>query len=270
MRTGFAGWSALALAAVLFGATAKAQVTLQTTPAPSVAADNEPWYTGGAPISYGGNVYYPAGPITHFSANEMVPTGTFGNVAIYVRTTQEPGSVIYVPLAGGLMKPYERRRSGDLAGTVGSSAPSFPVVLPAEEAGQPVTLQAAAPPTGTPVRGFAVAAASAPAPPAPVASVPVEAAPEVGTSGRMAVQPAVARTRVQTVQRPVGINSVFVQFQGARWYAAGPAVEFSADRFTQVGEHGGFPVYQQKGQAGVIYLSLLRDGAGLIAPYRTR
>ena len=84
------------------------------------------------------------------------------------------------------------------------------------------------------------------------------------------VQTPPTRTRVQTVQRPVGVNAVFIQFQGARWYAVGPAVEFSADRFTRIGEHRGFTVYEEKGKPGTIYLSMLNGGAGLIAPYKTR
>jgi hypothetical protein len=75
---------------------------------------------------------------------------------------------------------------------------------------------------------------------------------------------------VQTVQRPVGLNSVFILFQGARWHAAGPAVEFSTDRFVRIGEHGGFPVYREEGQTGTIYLSLLDGNAGMVAPYKSR
>src|SRR5215210_5664131 len=101
---------------------------------PTVTAENEAWYLSGGAVSFGGGVYYPAGAVIHFVRNEMVRTGFLGNTPVYARTTQEPGSIIYVPLAGGLMRPYERRRSGELAGTSGSSAPSFVVVLPAAEA----------------------------------------------------------------------------------------------------------------------------------------
>ncbi len=214
-----------------------------------------------APISWGGNLYYQAGAIIHFVRNEMVRAGTFGDVAIYIRTTQEPGSIIYVPLAGGLMRPYERRRSGDLAGTVGSSAPSFVVSLPAAE-NAASTLQAPSPPTGVPVgtTGF-IPTEPAPEPPAVTSAA-------VGTTGPVTMSP--ARTRMQTVQRPVGLNAVFVVFQGARWFSAGPAIEYSADRFTPIGEHHGFTVYLQKGQPGVIYLALLPGTPGLVAPYKGR
>jgi hypothetical protein len=261
MRKPLAGHIAVLVLTAALGITVRAQISLQPTPPPAVTAENESWYQSGTPISYGGNLYYPAGAITHFVRNEMVRTGTYGNVPIYVRTTQEPGSIIYVPLAGGLMRPYERPRSGDLAGTVGSTAPSFVVSLPSEE---PYTglLQAPSPPTGVPVgtTGF-IPTEPAPEPPA--------AAPEpVGTTGPVLLSP--ARTRIQTAQRPVGLNTVFVEFQGTRWFSAGPAVEYSADRFTPIGEHRGFPVYQQKGQPGVIYLALLPGTPGLVGPYRSR
>jgi hypothetical protein len=255
----------LAVAALFLtlGSSTRAQISLRPTPPPAVTAENEPWYLSGEPISFGGNLYYPAGAVTHFSRNEMVRTGTYGNTPIYVRTTQEPGSIIYVPLSGGVVRPYERRRSGDLAGTVGSSAPSFRVTLPAEEPPQSTVASAPAPPTGVPVgtTGYVPAPAPEPAPvPAPV-----------GTTGTVQLmQAAPARTSIQTVQRPVGLNTVFVQFEGGRYFSAGPAVEYSATRFTQIGEHQGFPVYQENGKPGVIYLSLLQGTPGLIAPYKAR
>jgi hypothetical protein len=269
MSKSFAHVARAAALILVLGHPVAAQVSLQTTPPPTVTAENEAWYLNGEPVTFGGSVYYPAGPITHFQRNEMVRTGAVGNVPIYVRTTQEVGSVIYVPLAGGLMKPYERRRSGDLAGTVGSSAPSFRVVLPSENApqgyvGAPVVSNIPAP-VGT--SGYVPASTGA----APEPSAPSPVPEAVGTSGILAAAPAVpVRTRIQTVQRPVGLNSVFVDFDGTRWFAAGPAVEFTPGRFTRIGEHRGFDVYQANGQTGTIYLSLLDGAPGLLAPYKRR
>lgn len=259
MRKPLAGHVAVLVLTAALGITARAQISLQPTPPPAVTAENESWYQNGTPILYGGNLYFPAGAITHFLRNEMVRTGTYGAVPIYIRTTQEPGSIIYVPLAGGLVRPYERPRTGDLAGTVGSTAPSFVVSLPSENPSMDL-LKAPSPPTGVPIgtTGF-IPAEPAPEPPAAV--------PEpVGTAGPLSP----ARTRIQTVQRPVGLNTVFIDFQGARWFSAGPAVEYSADRFTPIGEHRGFAVYQQKGQPGVIYLALLPGTPGLVGPYKSR
>ena len=155
---------------------ASAQSSLQSTPAPTVTAENEPWYLSGGPVAYGGSIYYPAGAAIHFVRDEMVPTGTFGKIPVFVRTTQEPGSVIYVPLAGGVMRPYERRRTGDLAGTTGSSAPSFVVALPSEAA-------APTPPAATPPAGVATVMTTSPVESPtiqPVASLP----PPVISHGR--------------------------------------------------------------------------------------
>ena len=99
----------------------------------------------GEPIVFAGNYYYPAGPAIHFLANEMVPTGSYRGIQLYSRTTIEPYSVVFVPVAGGLMQPYERRRAGDLAGTTGSSVPSFPVEIPSAF-GTPPVIQAQGPP----------------------------------------------------------------------------------------------------------------------------
>ncbi len=274
MKNSFGQAVAIAAFTLLLHHPLAAQVSLQSPPPPTVTAENEPWYSSGGPVTFAGRVYYPSGPVTHFLRNEMVRTGTVGNVPVYARTTQEAGSVIYVPLAGGVMKPYERRRSGDLAGTVGSTAPSFTVVLPSEET-LPTTasnLQSPEPaplpiPVGT--TGFVPA-------PAPLSSTETAAAPAVtplavGTSGVLADSPLLpARTRIQTVQRPVGLNTVFVEFQNARWFAAGPAVEYAPNRFTRIGEHRGFDVYQESGQPGTIYLSLLDGAPGLLAPYKSR
>ena len=251
---------------------AQAQVFMQPTPPPAVTAENEPWYLSGGPISFNGNVYYPAGAVTHFDRNAMVRTGIFDRTPIYIRPTQEPGSVIYVPLPGGLMRPYERRRSGDLAGTSGSSAPSFRVVLPSEEASQTVGLQAPSPPTGVPVgtAGMVRVISEPPPTPAPVAPAAQPLPVPVGTTGVLPLFAAPARTRVQTVQRPVGLNDVYLQYQDARWFAAGPAVEFAADRFTRIGEHRGFAVYQEKGRPDTIYVSLLAGSPGLVTPYQRR
>ena len=100
---------------------AAAQSVLRPTPQPIVTAENEPWYLSGEPITYAGNLYYPAGAQVFFNPNEMVRSGFHMGVPLYTRTTIEPFSVVYVPLAGGRMQPYERPRAGELAGTSGLS-----------------------------------------------------------------------------------------------------------------------------------------------------
>src|SRR5947208_1010689 len=78
----------------------------------------------------------------------MIRTGDFLGIPLYARTTIEPYSVVFVPIGGGMLQPYERRREGELAGTVGSSAPSFPVALSSDSSidAHAYGLQAPAPP----------------------------------------------------------------------------------------------------------------------------
>jgi hypothetical protein len=247
-----------------------AQIASRGTPPPEVTADNEAWYVSGAPLVLGGITYYPSGPVTHFSSGEMVPSGMFERVQVYRRTTQEPGSIIYVPLRGGLVRPYERRRSGPLAGTAGSTAPHFPIVLPATEAlrGAPTATAAVVPvvPQAVGTSGFAVGTA-------PEARTlmgrPEEAGPAVGTLGRPAAAPR-ARPHLETARRPAGLNSIYLEFNDARWFAAGPTVEYSSERFARIGEHRGFPVYEARGEPGVIYIAHVAGSPDLLAPYRTR
>src|SRR4051812_44614487 len=78
------------------------------------------------PIPYAGEFYYPAGAVTFFNGDQMVRTGYYNGLPLYVDATLEPYSVIYVPIGRGQVQPYERRRSGELAGTTGSRMPSFP------------------------------------------------------------------------------------------------------------------------------------------------
>jgi hypothetical protein len=244
-----------------------AQISMQTAEPPAVTAENQDWYLSGDPLAYGGAVFYPSGAIVQFNRNEMVQTGYFDNVPIYVRTTQEPRSVIYVPLAGGVMKPYERRRTGELAGTVGSSAPGFPVMLPQQSAQQTVSMGFARVPTD-PIGGGAVGTSS-------MANTTVSgsagAQEPVGTSGVVAMAPSTPiPTPLQTARRPVGLNSVYLEFDDARWFASGPAVEFSIDRFTRIGEHGGFPVYVDRARTDVIYIPLVPGDPGLVSPFKRR
>lgn len=264
------------LAAILLGTFLISSLSAQfSTPPPETTADNEGWYSSGAPITLGGVPYYPSGPVAHFNRNEMVFTGVFDRTPVYRRTTEEPGSIVYVPLRGGLVRPYERRRSGELAGTVGSTAPSFPVVLPSAEAsriasGVPGAAWLAGPaPVGT--TGFLYGTPSGVYEPAPVAraSIPVP----VGTAGGGVVEAAVVPVRsvpvrLATVREPTGLNSVFISYAGIRWYAAGPAVEFSAERFARAGEYRGIGVYEAPGQEDTIYVATIAGEPGLLVPYK--
>ena len=250
-----------------------------STPPPELTAENESWYLSGAPINVGGNIYYPSGPVTHFSRNEMVLTGMFDRIPIYKKTTQEPGSIVYVPLPGGLVRPYERRRSGDLAGTVGSSAPSFPVVLPAQEQSQAASgasfYSAPAPTLPQPVGTTGFLYGTSQPVPRPVATIDSTVPAAVGTVGpsRGAAPETLLPSgpaRIETAQRPVGLNAVFLEFRSVRYYAAGRAVEFASDRFSRIGDYRGFPVYEATDRKDLIYVSVVPGETSLVVPYKTR
>src|SRR5436190_14532960 len=124
-----------------------AQMISRPTDAPTVSAVGQSWYELREPILYAGEAYYPAGAVVFFNANQMVRTGHFNGVPVYADATRDPYSVVYVPIGGGQLKPYERRRRGELAGSTGSTPPSFPVAMRPDG---PLELMAATAPTNLP------------------------------------------------------------------------------------------------------------------------
>ena len=102
-------------AVVIAGASAPAvaQVNVQPTPAPVVTADDRPWFRARDPIVFDGSLYYPTGAQIFFNRFDMIRSGYCDWVPLYIRTTLEPFSVLFVPVAGGLMQPY---RASSIAG----------------------------------------------------------------------------------------------------------------------------------------------------------
>ncbi len=115
-----------ALTMTLLSSPLLAQVNSRPTDPPIVTAENDSWYRRGEPVIFEGEFYYPAGPDVFFNGNVMFRSGHYNGVPLYADATIEPYSVVLVPVGRNLMRPYERLRSGDLAGTTGSRAPSFP------------------------------------------------------------------------------------------------------------------------------------------------
>ncbi len=223
-------------------APASAQVLWQPTPPPRENAVGLSWYQAGEPIEFAGEVYYPTRAIVYFDGNLMVPTGTFDGVTLYADTTLEAYSVVYVPAGDNTLRRYERRRAGVLAGTTGSTAPSFPV--------EPETTAGPPPPWIVPSlgqRGW-----PEPAPPS---------APE------MSEQEPAQEIAYETVRQPEGNRGVWVRYRGHRWQSAGEAVPLDAARFQLVGEYYGFPVFGER-RARTSNLIFLPSRAGLVAPYR--
>ncbi|OFW09023.1 MAG: hypothetical protein A3H96_13385 [Acidobacteria bacterium RIFCSPLOWO2_02_FULL_67_36] len=244
------------------GNTAFLQVNSQPTPAPTITAEREPWYLNGDPVTYAGSIYYPAGPEIHFIPNEMVRSGFYQGIPIYSRTTIEPYSVIFVPLPGGLMQPYERQRTGQIAGTAGSAAPHFPVAPytgPAATMGTTPLPQAPAPPTVT-----------GPLPDSIVGTTGTAAPVVTAQAGNRVVylpRPA----PVKSAERPKGINGVFIDFRNNRWFSSGAPTPLDPDRYTRIGEYRGFSVYAPRGGgAGTIYVPMTRDSTDLLIPFTRR
>ena len=263
-----------ALVALLSPVGTLAQVTARPTPDPYVTADRSDWYLAGEPITFAGNIYYPAGAQVFFNRYEMVRSGFYEGIPLYTRTTFEPFSTVFVPVGGGLMQPYERRRAGDVAGTTGSRTPSFPVVTPAEEGPDQVAallLQAPAPPTRTAISvGNTSRELTGTVPGSPLVAAPPS--PTVATAGRdaSAAPPAAPVGPLRSAVPPQGINRVFISYDNRRWFSSGPAVEFSPSRFTQVGEYRGFPVYAESANEGRIYVASTAAAAARLAPYSSR
>lgn len=267
------------LAALVCGALAvnatSAQVISQPTPQPLVTADSERWYLNGDPITYAGNTYHHAGAQISFNASEMVRSGFFLGVPLYIRTTDEPYSVVYVPLARGFMQPYMRLRAGDVAGTAGTAvasgaaafSPRGMAVSPSQAAGPP-TLVAGAPsdPLGQP-RGAIPALAPTEASMVTGTSGLVPAAPSaIGAAGRAAVRP----TRTQIGPRPQGINAVFVEFRDRRWYGEGQPVALDRARMIEIGNVRGFPVFVDRDEPEKRIYIAAAIGGSMVAPYAER
>jgi len=251
--------------AVLLPIAVGAQATMRPTPAPMVTAENEEWYLAGEPITFSGSVYYPAGVLVFFNPYEMVRTGEYRGIPLYSRTTIEVFSKVFVPLSGGLMKPYERPRGGDLAGTVGSTVPAFPVVNPAEEtlqASEFGVAQAAAPPTlYAPIVGLDL--------PYPVKAARPTLPEPAATTGISEPEP--PRGPLVSARLPEGLNGVFIEYSDRRWFSSGHAVQLDPARFKRIGDLAGFPVYADRdGDEKTIYVSVTSQTESFIAPYSAR
>ena len=119
---------ALLIAVVLaaFPPAVSAQTVMRPEREPVRVAGQEAWYKAGEPVLYRGELFYPEGPQVFFNRNVMVLAGEYRGVPVYVDPTVETGSVVLVPIGNGMMQPYKKLRAGALAGTSGSSTPSFP------------------------------------------------------------------------------------------------------------------------------------------------
>ena len=262
-----------ALAAVLLPRVAPAQVTWQPATPPAVTAENETWFQAGDPIIWSGDYYYPAGPRQFFNQYQMVRSGSFRGIPLYTDATREPFSIVFVPLSGGLMQPYERRRSGALAGTSGSTAPSFPTDIgvegmAADRSGLAVDIaQSPAAPTraraydlGTPEPARRVA-------PPPITEIAAPAPrPVTGTMGRItSITP---EGTAGHARRGRTVNEIWVNYDGRRWVADGTPFAPRAGELKTRGNYHGFPVFSRGDDETTIYIPTVKGG--LVAPFRLK
>lgn len=253
---------------------AAGQVISQPTPAPLVTADSERWFLDGEPITYAGNLYYPAGAQVAFNPNEMIRSGFHLGVPLYARTTDEPYSIVYVPVARGFVQPYARRRTGDVVGTAGTS-PLTGVAAAYSPAGATVPIyQAAGPPThiaGPPADAYGLPRGVIPAVPptagAPAGTAGAAAAPSLPPTTQPEATPA-APMRTRIGPPPTGLNAVFVQFRDHRWIGEGRTVPLDRASMIEVGDLGGFPVFADRETPEQrIYVAIAKE-ASLLASYR--
>ena len=112
----------------LIPGTAMAQTVWQPAPPPTVTAETTSWYLANEPITINGEPYYPSGAIQFFNGFQMVRSGSFNGIPLYIDPGFQPGSMILVPLSGQRMQPYQRRQPGVLVGTSGTPAATLPAV----------------------------------------------------------------------------------------------------------------------------------------------
>lgn len=238
-----------------------AQASNRPAPAPQITAASADWQIRGEPVFYAGAFYYPTGPSIFFDGNVMVRSGVYKGVPLYVDASVDPYSVVYVPIGGSIVRPYERLRSGELAGTVGNRPPSFPIERDAE-------LSVASGGNGliTPPTGVTVESDVRPDDERTVATAgTIVPRTTAGNEAIPAARP--RRTIVESIPRPRSNSGIWLEFDGARYYSAGAAVPYSTDRFTRIGEHQGFPVYRDAhGASDEIFVAAVTNGP--LAPYK--
>ena len=248
--------------AALVPVVGSAQVYLLRADPPQVTAAGVPWQINGEPVFYAGDYYHRVGPTVFFDGNVMVRVATYRGVPLYTDTTLQPYSVVFLPVGGTLMRPYERKRTGELAGTVGSRAPSFPIQRDVEVSTASGTTGLQTPP----LRGSGTEdAVAAPEMPAMGTSGAIAQTQRPATSAR-GERPRAAAT-IESIPPPRSNAGVWIEYAGARWHPAGPAVTYSPKRFVPIGAYLGLVVYRDvNDNTGPIYVPSVPDGP--LVPYR--
>jgi len=237
-----------------------AQAYWRPTGPPPVTAAAAPWQVNGEAIFYQGGFYYPTGPTEFFDGNALLRTGNYEGIPLYENRFLETNSIVYVPVGGGQMRPYERRRYGVLGGTVGSRTTWFPIQRDVE-----MSLGQTEPP---PARFRLTSGRAQWDWPKPV--VAPEPPPLMSLGGRQAPSASPAQVIRQVPTRETTNAGAYVEFEGVRYYTAGRAVRNQPDVFTRVGEVRGANVFRATRGADrrTIFVEAVPGGA--LAPYARR
>src|SRR6188768_4535302 len=123
--------AACAVLLTLIPCIATAQPIWQPAQAPTVTAEQTSWYLSGEPITVNGDLFYPSGAVQFFNRQQMVRRGSFNGIPLYIDTALQPDSIVFVPLSGERMQPYQRPQPGVLIKTTANSAASLPAVAEA-------------------------------------------------------------------------------------------------------------------------------------------
>jgi hypothetical protein len=246
--------------ALLTSAPLFAQATWQPTPPPLVTAQNESWYLAADAIEWAGAFYSPAGAPRYFDPYQMVKAGSYRGIPLYTDATRGPYDVVYVPIGSDLMQPYMRPRTGELSGTASTLSPEFPVGVATE--GNPTAQLAERQTAGPPAmaRSYDVMPGAELTPLEGQTAAPPET---TGTMGRSLAMPG----RIDSVLPPRGVNGIWVNYDGGRWFLSGKATDFDPAHFTKIGQYYGFPVYERNGDSSAIYIP---STPGLLARYAQR
>ncbi len=238
-----------------------AQAYSLPAPPPQVTAAGAAWQIQGEPVFYDGNFYYPVGPHVFFDGNVMVRTGVYKGVPLYVDASVDPYGAVYVPVGGNTMRRYERLRAGELAGTVGNRAPSFPIERDVEVSAASGAAGLVTPPTGVTLEPEAM-------PQRAVGTAGTVVSRRLASEETAPLEPAHPRPmRVESIPQPRGNSGVWLEFRGVRYYSAGDAVPYSPNQFAPIGAHHGFPVYRDvHGHPDEIFVTVVKGGP--VAPFK--
>jgi hypothetical protein len=204
---------------VVLAASTLAAGQIADTDASRFASSGADFRFSGEPVVLGGTAYYPSGPTVFFDGAVMVRSSSFKGVPIYVDATREPYNVVYVPVGGKLMRPYERRRAELASDTLVTPPASEPAE--AEE--------------GTGERAEAVAQPSSEAPQVP--------RPKPWTPGH-----------AMSARQPGANRGIWIMFADRVWILA-DRQPYSISGLTGGGTYHGFAVYRDPSRPREIYVS---------------